>query len=63
VRRTAAALWSRGFDEERDARIEDVTAMKPRSRQARRGLAARQMLAEISDYLHRHRVPPRADES
>jgi hypothetical protein len=24
---------------------------------------ARQMLAEISDYLRRHRVPPRADES
>lgn len=51
IRRSSAVLWSRGFDGERDARTGDVTAMAPRARQARRGHAARQMLAEIGGYL------------
>jgi transcriptional regulator with XRE-family HTH domain len=49
VRRAALALWSRGFDEERDARIGN--AAQPRTRQARRGHAARQMLAELGPEL------------
>jgi transcriptional regulator with XRE-family HTH domain len=49
VRRAALALWLRSFDEERDARIGDATAMDPRSRQARRGHAAREMLSEIAE--------------
>ena len=51
VRRAAIALWSRNFDEERDARIEGVAAMTSRSRQARRGHVSRQMLAEIGREL------------
>lgn len=51
VQRAAVALWSRGLDEERDARIGSVEAMEPRARQARRGLAAREMIAEIGAYL------------
>lgn len=51
IREASAALWSRSFDEERDARAGNVTGMEPRSRQARRGLAAREMLAEIGKFL------------
>jgi len=54
IRHAALTLWSRAFDEERDSRIAGVAVMGQRSRQARRGLAARQMLAEVADYL---RVP------
>ena len=42
------ALWDhRNFDEERDRRVGNVDELEPRSRQARRGLVTRQMLAEL----------------
>lgn len=52
VCRVSAALWSRSFDAERDGRIGNVSSMEPRSKQARRGLAAREMLAEITQFLN-----------
>lgn len=53
VRETAGALWGRGFDVERDVRagVDDGTGA--RTRQARRGLAARDMLTEIGERLGR----------
>ncbi len=51
VRLASRALWRRDFDEERDSRIGDATAMEPRSRQARRGLVTREMLAEMEKML------------
>jgi transcriptional regulator with XRE-family HTH domain len=51
VRLAARALWNAGFDEERDARVGDVEEMEPRSRQARRGLVTREMLAEMERAL------------
>jgi transcriptional regulator with XRE-family HTH domain len=42
------ALWGdRNFDEERDRRVGDIDQLEPRSRQARRGLVTREMLAEL----------------
>jgi transcriptional regulator with XRE-family HTH domain len=42
------ALWDRrDFDDERDRRVGDVDQLEPRSRQARRGLVTREMLAEL----------------
>ena len=50
---SARARWEhREFDEERDRRVGDVDELEPRSRQARRGLVTREMLAEL-------RVSPR----
>lgn len=51
VRLAARALWRRDFDQERDSRIGNVAEMEPRSRQARRGLVTREMLAEIERML------------
>jgi hypothetical protein len=51
VRLAALALWGRDFDQERDARAGDVAALEPRSRQARRGLVTREMLAEMERML------------
>jgi transcriptional regulator with XRE-family HTH domain len=46
------ALWdNHGFDEERDSRIGNVDELAPRSRQARRGLVAREMLAELRAFF------------
>lgn len=50
VCRAAVALWSRSFDEERDGRVGNVSGMEPRSKQARRGHAAREMLNEIAQF-------------
>ena len=48
----ARARWEhRGFDEERDRRAGDVDQLAPRSRQARRGLVTREMLAELGAVL------------
>lgn len=41
------ALWGRSFTEERDRRAGLTDGMTPRTVQARRGLAARAMLAEL----------------
>lgn len=51
VRFAARALWHRGFDEERDARVDGVERLEPRSRQARRGLVTRTLLAELEQFL------------
>jgi transcriptional regulator with XRE-family HTH domain len=48
----AWVLWEqRSFDEERDRRVGDVDQLEPRSRQARRGLVTREMLAELRAVL------------
>jgi transcriptional regulator with XRE-family HTH domain len=48
VKLTSRALWGhRDFDEERDRRAGDVDQLASRSRQARRGLVTRIMLAEL----------------
>ena len=45
---SARILWDhRDFDDERDSRIGDIDELEPRSRQARRGLVTREMLAEL----------------
>lgn len=42
------ALWDqRDFDVERDRRVGEVDQLEPRSRQARRGLVTREMIAEL----------------
>ena len=42
------ARWNhRNFDEERDRRVGNVDELDPRSRQARRGLVTREMLAQL----------------
>jgi transcriptional regulator with XRE-family HTH domain len=51
VRRAAGALYGRGFDVERDVRSGAAAEGDARSRQARRGLVAREMLAEIAESL------------
>ena len=49
----APVVWEhRAFDEERDRRVGDVDQLEPRSRQARRGLVTREMLAELQGVLH-----------
>ena len=48
VKLTSRALWDqRNFDDERDRRVGNVDELEPRSRQARRGLVTREMLAEL----------------
>jgi transcriptional regulator with XRE-family HTH domain len=48
VKLVSRALWAhRDFDEERDRRVGNVDKLPPRSRQARRGLVTREMLAEL----------------
>lgn len=51
IRFAARALWRRDFDEERDSRVGDIEQIEPRSRQARRGIATREMLAEMGQML------------
>jgi transcriptional regulator with XRE-family HTH domain len=52
VKLSARVLWDhRDFDDERDSRIGDVDELEPRSRQARRGLVTREMLAELRAFL------------
>jgi transcriptional regulator with XRE-family HTH domain len=52
VKLSARVLWDhRDFDDERDSRIGDVDELEPRSRQARRGLVTRGMLAELRAFL------------
>lgn len=51
VAATARSLWGRSLDEERDARAGDLSSLSPRSRQARRGLAARPLIAELEKTL------------
>lgn len=49
---TARTLFKhRDFDEERDRRVGNIDELPPRSRQARRGLVTRQMLAELDAFL------------
>ncbi len=48
VKLASRALWDhRDFDQERDLRVGNVDELEPRSRQARRGLVTREMLAEL----------------
>lgn len=48
VKLASRALWDhRDFDEERDRRVGNVDELKPRSRQARRGLVTREMLGQL----------------
>ncbi len=48
VKLSARVLWDhRDFDDDRDCRIGDIDELEPRSRQARRGLVTREMLAEL----------------
>lgn len=62
VRLAARALWRKDFDQERDARVGDVAEMEPRSRQARRGLVTREMLAEMERMLKEaSELPPNDD--
>jgi transcriptional regulator with XRE-family HTH domain len=66
VRYAAEVLWKRGFEEERDARVGDNGELQPRSRQARRGLVTRQMLAEMRQMLaeaYGAGCPPQSEES
>src|ERR1022692_522422 len=51
VRLAARALWRRDFAEERDARVGDASGVPQRTLQARRGHAARAMIAELSEFL------------
>jgi transcriptional regulator with XRE-family HTH domain len=52
VKLSARVLWDhRDFDEERDRRVGDIDVLEPRSRQARRGLVTREMLAELRAFL------------
>lgn len=51
VRQASAGLWGRSFDVERDVRAGAGALGDARSRQARRGLAARDMLTEIGEFL------------
>lgn len=52
VKLSARILWDhRNFDDERDSRVGDVDELEPRSRQARRGLVTRGMLAELRAFL------------
>jgi transcriptional regulator with XRE-family HTH domain len=62
VRLAARALWQKDFDQERDARVDDVANLEPRSRQARRGLVTREMLAEMERMLKEASgLPPNDD--
>jgi transcriptional regulator with XRE-family HTH domain len=50
----ARTRWDhRDFDEERDSRVGNVDELPPRSRQARRGLVTREMLADLDAFLDR----------
>jgi hypothetical protein len=51
VRLAARVLWRRDFAQERDARVGEVSGLAQRTLQARRGHAARAMLAELSTFL------------
>ena len=52
VKLSARILWDhREFDDERDRRVGDIDELEPRSRQARRGLVTREMLAELRVFL------------
>lgn len=51
VRLSARALWRQDFGDERDARVGDASELTPRSRQAKRGLVTRAMLAELRALL------------
>jgi transcriptional regulator with XRE-family HTH domain len=49
------------FDSERDRRIGNIDELEPRSRQARRGLVTREMLAELRAFIDE--VPARQKET
>jgi transcriptional regulator with XRE-family HTH domain len=57
VKLSARFLAARGswdypdFDDERDRRVGNIDELEPRSRQARRGLVTREMLAELRAFL------------
>jgi hypothetical protein len=58
------ALWDhRNFDEERDRRVGDVDELEPRSRQARRGLVTREMLAELRAFFGEIKVGQDQDDN
>ncbi len=57
VKLSARVLWDhRDFDDERDGRIGDVDELEPRSRQARRGLVTREMLAELRAFFEEIKI-------
>lgn len=62
IRLAAMMLWRRDFDQERDDRVGDVAALEPRSRQARRGLVTREMLAEMEQMLKEASELPTTDD-
>jgi transcriptional regulator with XRE-family HTH domain len=51
VRLASLVLWGADFIAERDRRVGDVNELEPRSRQARRGLVAREMLSELKAFF------------
>jgi transcriptional regulator with XRE-family HTH domain len=51
VKLAARALWGHDFEDERDARVGEAHQLVPRSRQARRGLVTREILAEMRAML------------
>jgi transcriptional regulator with XRE-family HTH domain len=51
VRLASRVLWKADFTAERDRRVGDVNELEPRSRQARRGLVAREMLGELRAFF------------
>jgi len=62
LRYAARTRWDhRDFDEERDRRIGNVDKLAPRSRQARRGLVTRDMLAELGAFLDKAGVDRKKD--
>jgi transcriptional regulator with XRE-family HTH domain len=58
VRLASLVLWGAEFIAERDHRVGDVNDLEPRSRQARRGLVAREMLDELRDFFDETKVGP-----
>jgi transcriptional regulator with XRE-family HTH domain len=50
--KAASLRWEQDFEAERDSRVGGVDELEPRSRQARRGLVTRDMLAELRVFLN-----------
>jgi transcriptional regulator with XRE-family HTH domain len=51
IAEAAQLMWGASFETERDSRVSDVEKLEPRSRQARRGLVAREMFKELRAFL------------
>ena len=62
VKLASRARWHNlDFEAERDRRVGDIAALEPRSRQARRGLVTREMLAELRVLFDEIKVDPGRD--